>query len=1097
MELNLKKVNVYGYKHQVNMASKYQKFTQLEHILKRPDTYIGSLNQDIDKQWILNDDQTKMVRQNVTHVPGLYKIYDEILVNAIDQCVVDKTTDQIKIDIDEKNECITIMNSGMGVPIEKHEKHDIYIPEMIFGELLTSSNYDDSQERITGGRNGYGAKLTNVFSKRFVIDIINPESLQQYIQEWSENMSVKTKPKITKCSKTKGYVKVSFWPDLKRFGMKSLQDDDIIKLFIKRAYDCCACTPKNVKVYLNGKQLNIKSFEKYIDLYVGDKKERSRVLDESNDRWNICVTSSDGFNQVSFVNGINTYIGGSHVECIIAQLTKQIIEYIENKHKNLKVKPQYIKEHLFIFIKSTLVNPSFSSQTKSECTSRYKDFGSRYVVSEEFIKKVIKLGILDDIIALAKHKENRELNKSDGKKKSTIKIPKLDDAIKAGTSESEKCTLILTEGDSAKTFAISGLSVIGRQYFGVFPLRGKLLNVRDASVKQLTENEEINHLKQIIGLQQDKKYNSTSELRYGKIMILTDSDVDGSHIKGLIINFIHTFWPGLIKLENRTFLTSMKTPILKASKKSEILSFYTKQEYEEWRKKINNLTSWNIKYYKGLGTSTSNEAKEYFKTLDKCMIKYEYCEHTNDVLNLAFNKKKSDERKKWIQNYKSISGINELGNTQTYDEFINKDLIHFSVADVMRSIPNMVDGLKPSQRKVLYVCRKVAANKEYKVSQLSGIVSSQSMYHNGEQSLMGCIIGMAQNYIGSNNINVLEPKGQFGTRLMGGHDSASPRYIFTKLCDVTNKIYDAKDDAILNYLEDDGVSIEPEFFVPTIPMVLVNGVDGIGTGYSSKIPCYNPLDIINNVKRLSKGEKLLKMIPWYKGFKGNIEETSLGKYTTKGIYEVKDDKTLLVTELPIGKWTNDYKEYLDSLIDEKIISYENHCTETTIYFKIKCKDVSKLDIEKDLKLTTNLSTSNMHLFDENMVIKKYGSAEEILEDFYKVRFKKYVERREYLLKTLYAKQQDAEVKMRFIKLVINEKIKVFKRKKMDIIQDLTKHEFKTNVHDSLLEISLYQFTEEKYMEFKKQLEKSKVLYEQMKLETPYSMWERDINDIIH
>ena len=1077
------------------MTSKYQKFTQLEHILKRPDTYIGSLNQDVDKQWILNEDQTHMIRQNVTHVPGLYKIYDEILVNAIDQCVVDDTTDQIKIDIDKSNECITVMNTGSGVPIEMHEKHGVYIPEMIFGELLTSSNYDDSQDRITGGRNGYGAKLTNVFSKKFVVDIINPTSSKHYIQEWSENMTVKSKPKITKCTKTKGHVKVSFWPDLERFGMKSLQDDDIINLFMKRAYDCCACTPKNVKVYLNGKQLNIKSFEKYIDLYIGDKKERSRVLDETNDRWNICIASSDGFNQVSFVNGINTYMGGSHVECIITQVTKQIIEHIENKHKNLKVKPQYIKEHLFIFVKSTLVNPSFSSQTKSECTSRYKDFGSRYTISDELIKKILKLGVLDDVIALAKHKETRELNKSDGKKKSTIKILKLDDAIKAGTSESEKCTLILTEGDSAKTFAISGLSVIGRQYYGVFPLRGKLLNVRDASVKQLTENEEINNLKKIIGLQQDKKYNSTSELRYGKIMILTDSDVDGSHIKGLIINFIHTFWPSLVQLENKNFLTSMKTPILKASKKSEILSFYTKQEYDEWRKKVSNVSNWSIKYYKGLGTSTSNEAKEYFKSLDKCMVTYKNCEQTHNVLNLAFNKKKSDDRKKWIQNYKCICGTNELSNVQTYDEFINKDLIHFSVADVVRSIPNMVDGLKPSQRKVLFVCRKVAMNKEYKVSQLSGIVSSQSMYHNGEQSLMGCIIGMAQNYIGSNNINLLEPKGQFGTRLMGGHDSASPRYIFTKLSEITNKVFDVKDDAILNYLEDDGVEIEPDFFVPTIPMVLVNGVDGIGTGYSSKIPCFNPQDIIDNLRRLTKGEDIVKMKPWYKGFKGEISEITVDKYITKGIYEIKNDNTIIISELPIGKWTNDYKEFLDTLIDDKIVNYENHCTETTILFKIKCKDASKLDIEKDLKLYTNLTTTNMHLFDENMVIKKYGSAEEILKDFYEIRLKKYNDRREYLLKTLHAKQQDAETKMKFIRLVMNEKLKIFKRKKSEIIQDLIQHDFKLKVHDSLLEIPLHQFTEEKYTEFKQQLEKSKEQYERMKLETPCNMWEKDINKI--
>jgi DNA topoisomerase-2 len=984
------------------------------------------------------------------------------------------------------------MNSGKGIPIEIHEEHNIYIPEMIFGELLTSSNYDDSKERTTGGRNGYGAKLTNIFSKKFMVDIVNPDQKLQYTQVWENNMTMKSKSTIKKNNKTKGYVEITFWPDLKRFGMNSLKEDDILQLFEKRVYDCCACTSEKIKIYLNNNQINIKSFEKYIDMYIGDKKEKPRVYDNVNPRWKIGVAeSSVGFNQVSFVNGINTYQGGSHVESVSGQLIKQLTEYIESKHKNLKIKTQYIKEHLFLFVNATIVNPSFSSQTKGECTTKYRDFGSRYVISEDFIKKVAKLGIVDEIVALAKHKENREMNKSDGKKSSKIKIPKLDDAIKAGTKESDKCTLILTEGDSAKTFAISGLSVIGRNYYGVFPLRGKLLNVRDASTKQMLGNEEINNLKQIIGLQQDKKYKDTSELRYGKIMILTDSDVDGSHIKGLLMNFIHTFWPGLM---NANFICSMKTPILKATHKikKQVISFYTKKQYDKCRES-KTITNWTIKYYKGLGTSTAKEAKEYFKELKNNMIDYNNTTRTDYVMNLAFNKKHSDDRKTWIKNYQDYSD-GEVSNVQTYEDFVNTELINFSVADVMRSIPNVMDGLKPSQRKVLYVCRKKNVTSEFKVSQLSGIVSSQSMYHNGEQSLMGCIIGMAQDYIGSNNINVLEPIGQFGTRLMGGHDSASPRYIFTKLNPITNVLYSQLDDQILNYLEDDGQKIEPDYFLPVIPMVLVNGVDGIGTGYSSKIPCYNPKDVIDNVLKILRNEEPMEMKPWYKGFKGKIDKLSNDKYVSTGNYELSKN-VLTITELPVGKWTNDYKEYLDSILDTTVKSYENHSTETAVMFKITLKN-EKMDneeLKKEFKLSSLISTTNMHLFDYNQNIIKYTSPIHIIQDFCWQRIIKYEERRLYIIKDLTEKITELKVKISFIELVINDKIVVFRRKLMDIYEDLKKYKIEEKYYSELLTIPLQNFTDEKHKELCRKFENTEEELLKINKQTAKDLWICDIN----
>lgn len=1025
----------------------YKKYTQLEHILARPDTYVGNLNPDVSKQWVFENDTMK--QKQCTFVSGLFKIFDEILVNALDQCVVDPTVDKIAVDINIVEGYISVLNTGKGVPIVPHADYDnIYVPELIFGNLLTSSNYNDNEQRITGGRNGYGSKLVNVFSKKFCVEIVSDG--HKYFQEWTNNMSEKTKPKVTKNSK-KGYTKITFWPDLARFGMKSLSDNDIVLLFERRVYDACACSGPKVKVYYNGSLLGIKTFDKYADLYFKGEK---RVYEET-DRWSVAVSQSDnGFQQVSFVNGIHTSLGGTHVDYICSQLVKKITDHLQSKHKDLTVKPQQIKEHMFLFVKSTLTNPTFSSQTKTECTSRWKDFGSIYRVSDDLLKKMVKMPFIEEIVSSAKHKSLRELNKTDGRKLSVIKgIPKLEDANKAGTVQSNKCTLILTEGDSAKTFAISGLGVLGRDYYGVFPLKGKLLNVRDASAKQLAGNEEITNIKQILGLQNGKEYSSTKELRYGHVMILTDADVDGSHIKGLFINFVHHFWPSLLE-HVPDFLTSMRTPILKCSKGKQVQSFYSKQEYDQWKENTPGYKQWTVKYYKGLGTSSAVEAREYFKSFSHHKVVYSYTPEQATDLELAFKKTLTHERKRWIGNAKDAP---DSTNKVSVSDFIHHDLIWFSVSDNVRSIPNVMDGLKPSQRKVLYACRKRTSNSEIKVSQLSGYVSTETSYHHGEQSLNMTIVNMAHDFVGSNNINLLLPKGQFGTRLLGGKDAASPRYIFTQLSDRADDLFHTDDDAVLKYLEDDGTPIEPEFFVPTLPMVLINGASGIGTGYSTQVPCYNPEDVLANVRRVIRGEEPVPMTPWYRGFQGTIEALDGSRYETRGIMKQLSGDTVEITELPIGLWTSDFKEYLDKLlVDNQIKAYENHSTETTVRFVVRAEKTDFLE----KKLTTGLCTGNMHLFDAKGKICLYRTPEDIIRDYCAVRLRFYETRKAHLLKIWTTTHEELSERHRFIELVMNDKILVFRKTKENILKQLQSHRFDSKYNDNLLGVRISAFTTE-------------------------------------
>ena len=345
------------------------------------------------------------------------------------------------------------------------------------------------------------------------------------------------------------------------------------------------------------------------------------------------------------------------------------------------------------------------------------------------------------------------------------------------------------------------------------------------------------------------------------------------------------------------------------------------------------------KYYKGLGTSTSAEAKEYFSHLDLHEINFDTLSNDrfvaqdefdeilpdkvqsgSDMIDMIFRKDRVPDRKMWLENNK-VSPETYLDYSKVvkskgvkYSQFLNKEYILFSVYDNARSIPHIMDGFKPSQRKVLFGCLKRKLKGEVKVAQLTGYVAEHSAYHHGEQSLQGTIVAMASNFCGSNNINLLTPSGQFGTRRMGGKDAASARYIFTKLEAITRTIFHPDDDQLLDYLKDDGNSIEPRYYVPVIPMLLVNGADGIGSGWSSNVPNFNPRDIITNIRRMIIGEDVVPMVPYYHGFTGEIKPTGAGKYSVQGRIERLDDETLLISELPVKKWTQDYKEMLEKMI---------------------------------------------------------------------------------------------------------------------------------------------------------------------------------------
>ena len=1160
-----------------NVSDIYKKMTHKEHVLKKPDTYIGSVESELTEQYIYteNDGEVKLEKQQFSFCPGFYKCFDELIVNAFDHSKrqaskyekgnteINKVT-SIKVEIDKNEGFISVYNDGDGIDIDIIPEHNIYPPELIFGTLLTSTNYDDNEKREWGGRNGYGAKLANIFSTKMIVDTVDVHRSKKYIQVFENNMSDIGKPKITKFT-GKPYTKITWYPDFDKFNLTGL-DDTHIKLFKKRVYDISACSDKIVSVHLDKIKITEKTFDKYVNLYLDKDQER---VHQEEDGWTVVASYNNNeiFEQVSFVNGINTVNGGKHVDYVVDQIKEKLAEMIKKK-KKLTVKPIYVKNQLSIFINATIVNPVFDGQTKETLKTNKNKFEHYINITDKFITKLYNSKITELIIEHNNFKENKGLEKTDGKKKTTIRIPKLCDANLAGTvKHSKECTLILTEGDSAKTMAISGLSVIGRDLFGVFPLKGKVLNVRNCGINDIQKNTEIANIKKIIGLQSNKDYSKIDNewpLRYGKIMLMTDQDLDGSHIKGLIINLFDCLWPSLL---DNGFVCSMITPIIKAIHKSNVKSFYTIQDFENWQKSTSNSHIYSFKYYKGLGTSTTSEAKEYFKELK--IIDYERPQdevqqdqnvitidvnvneesgdtsedsHNEEMeteltlkpiepkllecknkIVLAFDKNLADNRKEWLYKYNRNNIPDFTKPKMDFNEFIDTELIHYSNYDNDRSIPNLLDGFKPSIRKTMFGCFKKNLTKEIKVAQLAGYISEHSGYHHGEKSLEGTIVGLAQNFVGSNNLNLLEPIGQFGTRLLGGKDSAQSRYIFTQLTKLSRVIFNKKDDVLYKYLVDDGTQIEPEWYCGIIPMVLVNGTEGIGTGFSTSIPSFNPMDLIRCIKsKLTNQDTNIDLIPWYRGFTGTISKTDNTSFITKGKYRKIKNHEYEITELPVGSWTEKYIEYLDKVSVDKgnshkeqfIKSYKDNSSESTVQITVKFEKqfIEKIEskvnqhelIEKYLKLTSKLNTGNMWLFNNENKLKYYKTVEEIFNEWFGVRFKLYEVRKQYLLNILQKELKIILFKVKFILEIINDTIDIRNKSKKIIYELLESKEYpkissnsnSDENYDYLLKMDLFKLSKDEIDELTKIQNIKQTEVEVLTNKSAKDIWIEELDEII-
>lgn len=891
-------------------ANDYKHLDHRTHIYTIPGMYCGNDVPTARQEWLLDLEAKKMTRHEISLPEAVERLYLEALSNACDNVIRSRrvNVDPKRIELTMDNRILRIKNYGLPVPIQINEKENMWAPDLIFGNLLTSSNY--VEERFGAGVNGIGIKLLNIFSHTFEIHIHDSYNKAEYYQKWENNMLTRYDPIISFQEKgnEESSVEVTWYLDFERFQYTEYPPE-CYGLFTRHAADV-SFTAK-IPVYFNGVELDLRDIKDYAKLYFGEdakkcityyewpqglpltkKGPKGQMFPENYGRiipvTELCIVDCSDAEIISFVNGLMTKNGGVHVNAAVKTVTSAIVERLNNavskkgkkKDRKFTIDIRDVKPHISMILSCHLVNPKFDGQSKNTLQGPIPKFH----IPEELLTPINNWNLYDRLNAVLDAKQYNALSKQDGKKKRRVGIRKLEDANEAGGPRSTECTLFWCEGDSASAYLRILVDQIpnGRDLVGILPGRGKVLNVTNANFQQIAESGPLDDLRKSLGLREGVDYQDDKvfeTLRYGHFMVLSDEDDDGEHIRGLIFNFFHKRYPSLLA---RQFVKYYLTPIVRVWKGGERYRFFFHCDYVKWKNEHPNYRSWEHKYYKGLGSSTNKEIAEDFSDPHSVVCFYDI--DAPNAFRLAFDVKMSNERKKWIEKWKEQEN-SSYQQLQPLSEFIDKQLVVYSVVNLRRSVPRLLDGLKESQRKALWGAMKKFGKKKTKgklakIGTVAEFASEYTHYHHDAKMLADTMVGMAHSFPGSNNMPYFVPEGQLGTRYKLGKDTAAHRYTSTRLQPWIKYVFLEEDMPLLKLLEDEGDPIEPVTLIPIIPMCLINGALGIGTGHSTFIANYNPLDILKwlRYKIELKGnpdplywQNEPEVIPWYRDWIGIIQ----------------------------------------------------------------------------------------------------------------------------------------------------------------------------------------------------------------------------------
>lgn len=939
-------------------GKKQQSLNPVEHVRRRRAIYFGCSCQPETADFyavVVSEDGLLMELRNGTICRGVQKLFDELLVNAGDYS---GTNSKIFVTFDDQTGRFAIHNE-QGIWVHMMDDNQTWSVEAAFSKLNTGTNFDDDEARTTGGLNGVGAKLCNIFSAAFRVTTKCPRTGVVFRQLWQNNMEDVGQPQVYRKTKTKvpkehraafccfddlparfKGTEIVFSPDYASFGEGSAavvfeQLRESLTAFIRRRCLEIAAT-RGVRFFFNGEAMVCKNMRDMAKLYAGPSSKPvviSGTTGSSEERWFAAVVPKiEGLKQsMSFVNGIHTSDGGTHVN-EYSKIFGKVAEAMTTKTD--KISGAFVRSNCDLFLSCVVVNPEFATQSKQKLTTKRAKWGSTPLFESKATGKVVS-ALREQIAAAHLAKQQEALGKQTRSRSSRLRTPNFDDANMAGTRKSNMATLCLTEGLSAKALVTAGLKALrknGTDYYGVFALKGKLLNVREASASKIQQNKEIMNFLMAMGIRLNAQLRSeqgVKSLRYGSIMILTDADPDGSHIKGLVMNALARFYPKGLKTPG--FVKIFHTPIVRATKRAESVDFYSLAEFEAWQQ-AEDRGSWRVKYYKGLGSWSNSDARKMFGNMSEHVTVMDpFTDEDVAAMEAAFGNDVG-KRRALIAALPDRQPTNPKSVTSVAN-FVADELTECFVYTTERSIPGL-DGLKPSQRKILMAALKRLSktSDRLKVVQLAAAASEIMGYHHGEKSAEGAVVGMCQDFTGSNNLPLLYGDGQFGTVDQGGKDHAASRYIYVGMQAYTALLFPSSTQ--LDYNFDDGNKIEPKEFFPVVPLVLVNGASGIGTGYSCSIPPHTLGSVVHVLKAFLTDASVPEFpLPSYRGFDGPAEIAGEGRYRFSGATRSRSsssagsassssasagsasssssssssaDDVLMVDSLAPGVWTNTF-----------------------------------------------------------------------------------------------------------------------------------------------------------------------------------------------
>lgn len=615
----------------MSIEQKYKKLTPIEHILARPARYVGSINEVTTSDYAVNltSSDFEVSMKEVTYSPAYLKLFDEIITNSIDHSMKPEGKHLNKVEVTyDMDGTISVYDNG-GIPVVIHSEHNMYVPELIFGELHAGSNFNDDEQSFATGQNGEGSSLTAVFSTYFKVETADGKN--KFSCVWQNNLRDKGTPEVSKSKLA--FTRVTYTPDFEALKLNSV---DYSELIARRVVECAACNP-HIKFTFNGVEIKT-SFEKFVKKFYEDS------IFFENEHWQIALCPSEnGMQHTSFVNSTRTYVGGTHIDYVSNMVVDSIRDYVKKKTKQ-DLKPSDLKNHFHFFINAKIVNPRYNSQTKERLETLVRDYGTSISIDDKIAKKIQKSTIVEKILEWADRKrqmeelkEAKKLNK-EADKANLKKIVKYETATEK--IDRAKCTLIICEGDSAAKVLQSSRDP---RWFGVFPLKGKPINVAGVPLKKILENEEFTNLMMILGLKIGEKAD-VSKLRYGKLLISSDADMDGIAIRGLVINNFYRLWPELFEQD---FIQVLKTPVACAKIGKQEVELFSMNEMLEWEKQ-NTGKKYTMAYFKGLGTFDTAKFKEFLKDskyIENVSLK---SDEDKSLLIKAFDKSEAEWRKGWI-----------------------------------------------------------------------------------------------------------------------------------------------------------------------------------------------------------------------------------------------------------------------------------------------------------------------------------------------------------------------------------------------------------------------------------------------------------------